>query len=920
MQYEIEDDNMPPTQPIRRRRSRFGLTAMVLTSLAILGGGIVVTLWAMDVPLAFWRQHSETNPYLVRIPINVRAIPAYSKVSRSDLIDATTKRIKYQELSPNSVIKMAISGISLKGVAAKGKVLEVHKHHGQLMFVLDSGEEIPHAQVDQLGGALMNVSTIVGRVLKKSKSPGLGFREGSFFPQGTPEGVAGATPPGMRAMILDASGLQGVYALPAGARVDLMANIPFSELSSFEGGHRTRLSGGLSIRLSSKEKSDRDNMTEPIMLAQEALVLKPVYQRDEATPSSSGASSQRSKRAPVYEVALAVQPEDVIPLQTALNKELEVTCVAHSMQRSEETAAQTARRPTGLVAPVTSRTILAYEVISQDYFEDVATRQVHHEMVTAEEIDRLKVITSLDQLVGAVVKHDIPRGSFITQNDLLQPARSKSGPKKDFDQKSQDDTTVRADSNIHLARHRETTSQVSQAKWLEDSGADRRRPRANIVGEAPGISTFVPPGHMAVAIPWSRLYGAEHLKVGDVVDLTVSYSLQYEAESKEQERKPDGTVIERTIKRRANEPTKRTYDETLGFRGEPWFAALKAKVIGPVGYPPPTAATRFLGESLFELKQGGESAGPPILFAIEERDQEAISAAMATKDATFAVTIHPPKSDTSTPAGWKRIVLAPVGIPALDKLTNNDLEQRHTRRLLTRLVRTDDPVFEHALTEAELRPLLGCVLRSYKNRHTFFTKKDFFASDVQPGFAAGIDGASTVYIADNEDIEGLEHFRDNDRIAILFRAIAKKPEGVITHGLSLERPVASVVVPEARILRASQEGKTVLEVSQKDVTRLHAAWAAAFAKKNDQNDENKNRRLHLVAISLPTSVGADSGDTPAPQTTDAKIASGQSSFIPDFDPAAETRVLEVIVGDRRETHVFANDRAAVVAPSYASEK
>jgi hypothetical protein len=647
------------------------------------------------------------------------------------------------------------------------------------------------------------------------------------------------------------------------------------------------------------------------MLAQEALVLKPVYQRVEATTSSSLTQGKRVQAVPVYEVALAVHPGDAIPLQSALNKELEVICVAHSMQFSPESDSPVSRQPAGPVAPVTSRSILAYEVLSHDYFEDAATRRIRHESVTTDEIERLGVVTSLDQLMGTVVKHDIPKGSFITQADLLQAPRIEPRPTVEpVEAKLNEAATLRGE--IHFVSQLQPTSEPAETDQAEVAGDNARGARPNIVGEVPSISRFVPPGHKAVVIPWNRLYGAEHLQIGDVVDLTVSYSLQYEAESKEQERKPDGTVIERTIKRRASEPTQRTYEETLGFRGEPWFAALGAKVIGPVGYPPPAAATRFLGDSLFKPSAAADGAdsrsGPPIVLAVEEKDEESVAAALATEDATFSVVIHAPINGTSAPAGWKRIVLAPEGVAAYDRLTTAQLEQTHTRRFMTRLVRDDDPAFASALTETELRPLLGRVLRRYKNRHAFFVADDFFPFGVQPGFAADISAGSTVYVAADRDIEGLAHFRDNDRIAILSRGVVKRPEGVIAHGVDLERPVVSVVVPAARILRSSQEGTTILEISNDDLARLQAAWSAAFTEEGGEHDvERGNNRSHLVAVSLPSSDTSDPADAVVRRPTATGGSSSIRREIPGYDPVTNVRVLEALVGSRREIHVFADD-------------
>ncbi|QDU98839.1 SAF domain-containing protein [Lignipirellula cremea] len=905
-----------------RRRSRLGLLALIPVALAMLGAGVVLSLWVLGVPLNFWQQEKpQANPYLVRIPINVRPIPAHTSVDRNDLLDSQTGWLKFQELPPRSVIGMAVSGIGSRGELAEGKITAVRQLEGQLIFVLSSGEEVPQSQTNELGGALMNVGAIIGRVVKQDKKAGLGFREDNFFPRGTPAGIAGATPPGMRSLVLEAGKLQGVHTLPAGARIDLIANVPLDELTSFDRGQSSRLPGAALLQSSSSKRKTQGGASEPILLAQEALVLRPVYQRVEAETSSSLTQGKRVQAVPVYEVALAMHPGDVIPLQTALNKGLEVICVAHSMQASGTADSPTPRPVDGPVAPVISRSILAYEVLTYDYFEDAATRRIRHEPVTAEEIERSGIITSLDQLVGVVVKHDIPKGSFITHADLLQvsPAlptptpRSVApplpiAPERHVENKDEGlQEAAIAHDGFHFITQRQPASEAEEANLGEAAGDDRRNPRPNIVGEVPTISKFIPPGYKAAAIPWNRLYGAEHLQIGDVVDLTVSYSLQYEAESKEQERQPDGTVIDRTIKRRMSEPTERTYDETLGFRGEPWFAAIDAKVIGPVGYPPPAPATRFLGESLFQPSASGADtrSGPPIMFAIAERDQEAVSAALATNDATFSIVIHPPGGEASAPAGWKRIVLATEGIAAFERLTSTQLEQRHTRRLMTRLVRVDDAEFDNALTEAELRPFLGRVLRRYKVRHAFFTEEDFFPSGIEPGLSADIGSGSTVYVAADHDIEGLEHFRDNDRIAILYRGLIKPPAGVITHGLDLERPVASVIVPAARILRASQEGTTVLEISTKDLARLQAAWAASFSPGN--GDQAAERRLNLVAVSLPSPAGETRIASEVRQATPTSTPAKSPEDIPGFDPLSNVRVLEAIVGDRRKTHVFAGD-------------
>ncbi len=874
---------MPAVSPYRRRNPGWGLLLPGLASLVVLTLGIVGSLWLAGVPLPFW-QIKTANPYVVRIPINVRPIAAHSRVDRADLIDPQKGWLRYQELPPQAAVGMSLTGVDLQNQLVTGKVKQVRQVEGELIFVLENGEEIPQNQADLLGGAILNPSAIIGRVVKRDKAPGLGFQEDNFFPRGTPEGISGATPYGMRSIVLEAGKLKGIHTLAGGARIDLLANVPLSQLSAFDRGSNSRLPGAALV-LSSSGKSSNSKQTESVLLAQEALVLKPVYQRVEASTTASLTQGKRVQAVPVYEVALAVHPGDVVPLQSALSQGLEIICVAHSMQPNEGDEATRVQEPLGPMAPVTSRAILAYEILSYDYFEDAATRKIRHEAVTAEEVEELGVVTNVAELVGTVVKHDIPKGSFITRADLLSSGRAKPRPESATAPTENAAQRQWAEAGLQFVSQ-PAASSLPAADEPAARTAQANQSRPNIVGEVPGVSKFIPAGFKAVAIPWNRLYGAEHLQIEDVVDLTVTFLLEYEAETKEQERRPDGSVIERTRTERVHEPTERTYQETLGFRGEPWFAAMNARVIGPVGYPPPAAAARFLGDALYQgggTGTGDRDSGPPIMFAIEETDQEAISAALANERAKFAVVIHSTSGEPTTPAGWKRIVLAPAGLAPFRRLTTAQLEQQHTRRMLTRLVRSDDPSFAEALTASELKPLIGRVLKRSKERDSYFVADDFLAAEVQPGLAADAVAGSSVFIVADQDIQGLERFQEGERVSILFRGIEQAPAGVIAHGVDLQRPIAAMVVSVARVLRASEAGQTMLEVRNDEMAGLQGALAGVGSETSFGK---------LVAIA-PASGSAEPNNLAA------------TSAITDFDPVGEVRYLEAMVGQRREIHAFA---------------
>jgi hypothetical protein len=133
--------------------------------------------------------------------------------------------------------------------------------------------------------------------------------------------------------------------------------------------------------------------------------------------------------------------------------------------------------------------------------------------------------------------------------------------------------------------------------------------------------------------------------------------------------------------------------------------------------------------------------------------------------------------------------------------------------------------------------------------------------------------------------------------------VVKPPQGVIAHGFDLRRPISSVIVPSALLLRSSGAGQTILQIDNADLTQLQAALAASLsAQVNGQ--QIGGRRSHLVAVGLPRVIDADNQivDPPASRvpTNTAPLAD-----IPDYDPLGSLRTMETLIGSRRQIHVFA---------------
>ncbi|MGE3775869.1 MAG: SAF domain-containing protein, partial [Pirellulaceae bacterium] len=733
--------------------------------------------------------------------------------------------------------------------------------------------------------------------------------------------------PGMRAVTLDATKLTGIYALNAGDQIDLMASVPIGELGSFQSQYTSRLPTSALVASASSHGSD--SATEPMLLAQGAVVLKPVYMRNEATTSSSLTQGKRVQNVPKYEVAIAVAPDDVIPLQSALNKSLAITCIAHSMQPTDTTevvstgAATVDEKP----VPVTVRAILAYEVVSREAFVSPATRRTRMEPVSQQEIDRQGIITSLDEALGAIARHDIPAGRFLRKSDLL----SKSIKPRSARSSQVESTDARTRRATYSAFRLLTSS--AHLTSLQGPAAG---PTPTTVGDRPAITRFVPPGYTAFAIPWNRVYGAEHLQIGDELDLLASYSLESEEEEEEVEKRPDGTVVTRKRHDIATRGSVRTWDESLGLRGEPWFVASDALVVGPVGFPAPAAALRAVGENANRQATGGNAnslSGPPLLIAVDDRDVETVAAALATQRVLFTAAFHPSVENTEAEPGTKRIAIAAQDIAAYEQLSDT-MWNGNRRRSVSRVIASDDARFENALTVEDLSEFEFRVLSRAKRRGEFFTPDDFLPMGTGPGLAAAAGAGETIFAVADREIEGLDAFQANDLVTILVRGVVEPPTGATTHGFSLRRPVSGVIVPSARIVRASQSGQTILAVPDADLTRLQAAWAASMTDDEGRNDSD---RSHLLAVALPR------GNSPAAENQqDGQRAAERvspnhasppnrfvsspdwirqparsSSSIPAFDPLGEIKMTEAIVGQRREWHAFASSEPESSATPWA---
>ena len=395
-------------------------------------------------------------------------------------------------------------------------------------------------------------------------------------------------------------------------------------------------------------------------------------------------------------------------------------------------------------------------------------------------------------------------------------------------------------------------------------------PQAMAVGDRPALTRFIPPGRTAFAIPWNRLYGGEHLQIGDRIDLMASFSLRSERREKETETRPDGTVIVRESDSLAPRTTERTWDESFGFRGEPWFVASEAIVIAPLGFPAPASALRELGGDVSRGRSSGNGSdrnldGPPVVVAVQDQDAEAVAAALVTDDALLTVAFHPANDSLADPPqDKKRVVVTPQAVTPYDAL-GEDLWKGNRRRLPARWVPTDDPRFDDAIELDQIHRYWGRVFAVAKAAGDPLTPDDFLPPDTEPGLAAAARTGHALFAVADREIEGLENLRAGDRVAILRRGVVEPTEGVEILGVNSRRPIATVVTA-ARLARASQAGQTVLELRNEDQARLQAALADSRT-----GEGSGSSRSHLVAVALPRDRSTAANEAPNIAATDDTV-------------------------------------------------
>ena len=410
----------------RRSRSGFGkvIVTLLLAGFLVVAGGIATMYFVgFDFQrLAFWESDEPEAP-TIGLPINPGALVAYERIRREDLLDPQTGQLSTIKLPLNSVRGMRVEMV---GDEEPSAVESVDSSEDGLVFNLRNGQTVGVNQVKTLGGAFLHATDIVGRVLRRDKPSGLAFSEAAFFDSGTPAGLAGATPPGMRALTLEADRLTGVHRVSQGENIDLVANVPLDRLQRFELATSSRLPGSQLVVDGNQSARDAERETTARLVASQARVLTSVAQRVATESTSSLSQGRRILAVPIEEVVLAVAAEDVAAVTAALELGATINVLVRT-GRPEATASDRRPAPEGTIpVPIPGKPLLAYQSIDANVFEEAATGYIRYAYLSKESVEAAGWITDLNEFIGRIPSLDLPVGQPIPESSLM-PVGTKTG-------------------------------------------------------------------------------------------------------------------------------------------------------------------------------------------------------------------------------------------------------------------------------------------------------------------------------------------------------------------------------------------------------------------------------------------------------------------------------------------------------------
>ena len=260
-----------------------------------------------------------------------------------------------------------------------------------------------------------SLDQIINRVMARDKRKDFVFKKSDFLPEGSRTGIIAGVPAGKQGFFLEVEKIPGLRFLKQGDRFDLIASLPKesedsgSEFGLLMGGFKVRGNKPIpvnGIRLLAKGAHMIALTTDRTMTTQGGLELNNTDSRGRV------AAGQREES-----VAIAIDPEEAIPLTQALGDDLEIHMVAQSGQ-TDENGATEINLGEFVSFPANAIKINAFEKIkASDLAEPVSGDLRRYFFKPSAVVDGW--IPSPNDLIGKTVSHDIEPGYIFSASDFL---------------------------------------------------------------------------------------------------------------------------------------------------------------------------------------------------------------------------------------------------------------------------------------------------------------------------------------------------------------------------------------------------------------------------------------------------------------------------------------------------------------------
>ena len=361
---------------------------------------------------------------------------------------------------------------------------------------------------------ITDVDQIIGRVMAKDKRADFVFKEKDFLPEGSRSGIVGGIPVGKQGFFLEAEEVAGLRFLKSGDRFDLIASLPDEpieedpEYGLLMGGIKAVdgepvLETGIRILVQNAEMialTTRQNMT-----TQGGLELSD----DDARGRSSASSKDES-------VVIAIDPEEALPLASALADGLQIHMVTRSGQENDVVEPENVLE--GRVAfPGTARSLAAFEKIKASDLAEPNSGGLRQYFFEADDVLE-DWIADPEQLIGRTLKHDVQPGAILKESDFLP------------------ESSLVADVKAYETLSAEQLVGGEDSPWVDrvanralEAGAMPTEADVFPEGTKAGMAAAIPADRMALTLKQADIQGVSELSLGDQFDLLSSELIDLKA-------------------------------------------------------------------------------------------------------------------------------------------------------------------------------------------------------------------------------------------------------------------------------------------------------------------------------------------------------------------------------------------------------